>query len=87
MLYNVYCDETCHLEHDGINVMVLGAVWCQQDKLKEINQRIRQIKERRYVLKFQGKIGDKPKYGGRILAVGISYDKETKKHSCKVEVL
>ena len=46
MLYNVYCDETCHLEHDGINVMVLGAVWCPQGKLKEINQRIRQIKER-----------------------------------------
>lgn len=46
MLYNVYCDETCHLEHDGINVMVLGAVWCPQSKLKEINQRIRQIKER-----------------------------------------
>lgn len=46
MLYNVYCDETCHLEHDGINVMVLGAVWCPQNKLKEINQRIREIKER-----------------------------------------
>ncbi|HXK77674.1 MAG TPA: DUF3800 domain-containing protein [Oscillospiraceae bacterium] len=46
MLYNVYCDETCHLEHDGINVMVLGAVWCPQSKLKDINQRIRQIKER-----------------------------------------
>ena len=28
MLYNVYCDETCHLEHDGINDMVIGAVWC-----------------------------------------------------------
>lgn len=49
MLYNVYCDETCHLEHDGINVMVLGAVWCPQDKLKEINQRIRKIKERNRV--------------------------------------
>ena len=46
MLYNVYCDETCHLENDGINVMVLGAIWCPQSKLKEINQRIKQIKER-----------------------------------------
>ena len=43
MLYNVYCDETCHLENDGINVMVLGAVWCPQRKLKEINQRINQV--------------------------------------------
>ena len=46
MLYNVYCDESCHLEHDGINDMVLGAVWCPQYKLSEINQRLRQIKER-----------------------------------------
>lgn len=46
MLYNVYCDETCHLEHDGINDMVIGAVWCPQDKLRGINQRIRTIKLR-----------------------------------------
>ncbi len=49
MLYNVYCDETCHLENDGINVMVLGAVWCPQSKLKEINQRIKEIKVRNNV--------------------------------------
>lgn len=49
MLYNVYCDETCHLEHDGINVMVLGAVWCPQSKLMGINERIRQIKARNRV--------------------------------------
>ena len=46
MLYNVYCDETCHLEHDGINDMVIGAVWCPQNKLREINQRIKEIKAR-----------------------------------------
>ena len=46
MLYNVYCDETCHLENDGINDMVLGAIWCPQDKLKDINQRIQRIKIR-----------------------------------------
>lgn len=49
MLYNVYCDETCHLENDGINVMVLGAVWCPQSKLKEVNQRIKEIKARNTV--------------------------------------
>ncbi len=49
MLYNVYCDETCHLEHDGINDMVLGAIWCSQSKLREVNQRIKQIKERNNV--------------------------------------
>lgn len=48
---------------------------------------IRQIKEKNYVLRFKGKIGEKPRYTGRILAVGIGYSKRTKKHSCKVEVL
>lgn len=46
MTYNIYCDESCHLEKDGINVMVLGAIWCPQAKIREINQRIRQIKSR-----------------------------------------
>lgn len=48
---------------------------------------IYQIKNRNYVLRFEGKLGEKPKYTGRILAVGISYDKKTKEHSCQVEVL
>lgn len=46
MTFNIYCDESCHLELDGINVMVLGGVWCPQNKLKGINQRIKQIKSR-----------------------------------------
>jgi hypothetical protein len=41
---NVYCDESCHLENDQIPVMALGAVWCPQQKAKEINKRIREIK-------------------------------------------
>ena len=24
-LFNVYCDESCHLEHDGVPVMAWGA--------------------------------------------------------------
>ena len=50
---------------------------------------IRQIKDRRYALRFEGKIGEKPEYTGRILAVGIAYDKGDmmKRHECRVEVL
>lgn len=50
---------------------------------------IQQIKDRQYALRFEGKIGEKPMYTGRILAVGIAYDKndENKRHECKVEVL
>ncbi len=43
---NVYCDESCHLENDGINVMGLGGLWCSKVKVKEINQRIKDIKIR-----------------------------------------
>ena len=48
---------------------------------------IEQIKEKQYALNFMPKFGEQQKYTGRILAVGIAYDKETKKHDCKVEVL
>lgn len=48
---------------------------------------IQQIRDRKYVLKFEGKFGEQPKYTGRILGVGIAYNKKTKVHSCKVEVL
>ncbi len=48
---------------------------------------IRQIQKKGYALRFKGKLGEKPKYTGRILAVGIGYEKKTKKHACKVEVL
>lgn len=48
---------------------------------------IAQIRNRNYALRFKGKMGEKPKYTGKILAVGISYNRKTKEHSCKVEAL
>ena len=43
-IYNVYCDESCHLERDRQPVMVLGAVWCPLEKTHEISLHIREIK-------------------------------------------
>ncbi len=48
---------------------------------------IEQIKAKKYALRFKGKIGESLKYTGKILAVGISYMKKSKKHFCKIEVL
>ena len=48
---------------------------------------IAQIKEKEYALRFKGKMAERERYTGRILALGISYDKETKEHACKIEVL
>jgi hypothetical protein len=41
--FNIYCDESCHLEHDGQGAMVLGAVWCPLEKTPEIAERVRDI--------------------------------------------
>ena len=48
---------------------------------------IQQIKDRNYILRFKGRLGEKIRYTGRILAVGISYSRKTKEHSCRVEIL
>jgi hypothetical protein len=45
-LYNVYCDESCHLENDGQKVMALGAVWCPISKRREVADRVREIKQK-----------------------------------------
>jgi len=44
--YNIYCDESCHLENDGKDVMVLGAVWCLRDNKQTIFKEIRAIKSK-----------------------------------------
>lgn len=46
-----------------------------------------QIKEKGYLLRFEGKLGKLPQHTGRVLAVGIGYRRDTKEHSCKVEIL
>lgn len=50
-------------------------------------QAVRQIKDRKYVLAFAPKVGEPMVYTGRRLAVGIGYDRRSKKHECRVEVL
>ena len=48
---------------------------------------IAQIKKKNYAMRLKGKLGEQQKYTGRILVVGISYDRKTKEHFCRVEVL
>ncbi len=45
-IFNIYCDESCHLQNDHQQVMILGAVWCPLEKTREIAIRIREIKRR-----------------------------------------
>lgn len=41
---NIYCDESCHLENDGKQVMTLGALTCPLERRKESCIRLREIK-------------------------------------------
>lgn len=46
MKYNVYCDESCHIQHDRNDIMVIGGVICPKHKVKKINRELRKIKEK-----------------------------------------
>jgi hypothetical protein len=45
-LLNIYCDESCHLEHDRQKVMVIGGVWCPKNEVRTITEEINYIKTR-----------------------------------------
>ncbi len=77
-----YVDFIFYPERKGADALILEL---KVDDTPE--QAIRQIRDRNYALRFKGKVGEKPKYTGRILAVGIGYDRKTKEHACKVETL
>ena len=43
-IYNIYCDESCHLEHDHIPIMLLGALWCPKNQIQDIASQVRGLK-------------------------------------------
>jgi hypothetical protein len=45
-IFNIYCDESCHLEHDRQPAMVLGAVWCPEPQRASMARAIRALKTR-----------------------------------------
>ena len=46
MEYNIYCDESCHLEHDNQRYMVLGGIICEKNNRKIIKNELISIKRR-----------------------------------------
>lgn len=77
-----YVDFIFYPERKGADALILEL---KVDDTPE--NAIRQIREKNYALRFEGKVGEKPKYTGRILAAGISYSRKTREHSCRVERL
>ena len=44
--FNIYCDESCHLENDQQKTMLLGAVWCPSELSRSIAKRLKAIKKK-----------------------------------------
>lgn len=51
--YNIYCDESCHLENDHKNHMLLGCVSSAYNQVKRHTRRIKELKEKHH---FYGEI-------------------------------
>ncbi|MCM1134009.1 MAG: ATP-binding protein [Clostridium sp.] len=77
-----YVDFIFYPERRGADAIILEL---KADSTPD--EAIRQIKDKGYALRLRGRLGEKEQYTGRILAVGISYDKKTKEHFCKMEIL
>lgn len=45
-MFNMYCDESCHLEHDNSKVMVIGGVSVDNQYRKQAYKEIKEIKMR-----------------------------------------
>jgi hypothetical protein len=46
MNYKIFCDESCHLQYDGFDIMVLGALECPENEYEQIKNDIKSIKDK-----------------------------------------
>ena len=82
-----YVDFIFYPERKGADAFILELKAGTSAEEAKKEKAIAQIREKDYALRFRGKLGEEPRYTGRVLLVGIAYDKETKEHCCKVETL
>jgi hypothetical protein len=51
-MYNIYCDESCHLENDRQKAMVIGSIRVPRNFVKKISGDIKSIKEKHGISKY-----------------------------------
>ncbi|MBM3211248.1 DUF3800 domain-containing protein [Candidatus Poribacteria bacterium] len=60
--YNIYCDESCHLEKDKQKAMVLGCIVLPCDMVKTVSDEIKAIKKKKnWVKPFRNRTGNPQK--------------------------
>ena len=52
-MINIYCDESCHLEHDKQNVMAIGGIACPNYAKFNVYEDIKKIKVRHSIMYHQ----------------------------------
>lgn len=45
-MINIYCDESCHLQYDNSDIMLLGAIACNKSNVRRFSRDIRKIKKK-----------------------------------------
>ncbi|MEG9488829.1 DUF3800 domain-containing protein [Mannheimia indoligenes] len=45
-IYKIFCDESCHLEHDGADIMAIGAIHCSAEKAVELSKAIKALRHK-----------------------------------------
>lgn len=45
MEFNIYCDESCHLENDQQRPMLFGCVWVPRERARQLSLELRSIKD------------------------------------------
>ena len=44
--FKIFCDESCHLEKDSSNVMVLGALSCPENAVEHLTKKIKYLRHK-----------------------------------------
>jgi hypothetical protein len=44
-LFKIFCDESCHLPHDGSDIMVFGALYCPAEEVERFNRQIKALRQ------------------------------------------
>lgn len=49
---NIYCDESCHLEHDGQRAMVFGCLRYPKKSVRDLSISIRELKKKHHIYPY-----------------------------------
>lgn len=84
--FNIYCDESCHIEHDGKPFMFLGSISCAYPQVKRHTARIKELKDKhRFNAEIKWSNVSKSKIGFYIELIDYFFDTDLRFRSIGIE--